>query len=241
MALFKSTGIVFRSVKYSETSLILDIFTREKGMRSFIVSGVRSSKTKNKASLYQHLNILDLVAYDKDNKLARIKECKMDHYYQRLTFDVVRSSIGLFVLEVCKNAIKEKEENMELFDFIHSRLTLLDSDVPQNLGLLFPIKFLLELSQYIGFMPHNNYSPEFPYFDLYNGRFIPEMTEKYVSSSEISSSIAQIDKTDIDQLTQLKFSKDLRSQIIDDLIIYYRLHIDQFKELKTLEVLRSIF
>jgi len=240
MSLFKSVGIVFRSIKYSETSLILDIFTREKGMRSFIVSGVRSSKAKNKASMYQHLNILDLVAYDKDNKLARIKECKFEHYYQRLSFDVVRSSIGLFLLEVCKNSIKEKEENIELFDFIYDRLTMLDSDVPHNFGL-FPIKFLLELSQHIGFMPYDNFDAANPYFDLYNGRFIPEMTEKYVSNQEISSGIAQVIKTEINELPSLHFPKELRNLIIDDLIIYYRLHIDQFKELKTLEVLRVIF
>lgn len=240
MSLFKSIGIVFRSVKYSETSLILDIFTREKGMRSFIVSGVRSAKSRNKASLYQHLNILDLVAYDKDNKLARIKECKMDHYYQKLSYDVVRSSIGLFLLEVCKNVIREKEENIELFDFIHERLKLLDSAESQNFGL-FPIKFLLELSQFIGFMPYNNFDTGTPYFDLYNGRFIPEMTEKYVSNREVSGSIAMIDNTSMDELVHLKINRDLRNHIIDDLIIYYRLHIDQFKELKTLGVLRTIF
>ena len=241
MSLFKSIGIVFRTVKYSETSLILDIFTREKGMRSFIVSGVRSSKSKNKASLYQHLNILDLVAYDKDNKLARIKECKIEHYYQRLTFDVVRSSIGLFLLEVCKNAIKEKEENIELFDFIYNRLALLDSEIPLNFGL-FPIKFLLELSQYIGFLPYSNHGPNNSFFDLYNGRFIPEMTEqKYVSSKEVSTQIAIITKTEMTQLNTLSIPKNLRNQIIDDLIIYYRLHIEQFKELKTLQVLRTIF
>jgi DNA repair protein RecO (recombination protein O) len=240
MSLFKSIGIIFRSVKYSETSLILDIFTREKGMRSFIVSGVRSSKSKNKASLYQHLNILDLVAYDKDNKLARIKECNIEYFYQRLSYDVIRSSIGLFLLEVCKNAIKEKEENIELFDFIYGRLQLLDSEIPQNFGL-FPIKFLLELSQFIGFMPFNNFDVNKPYFDLYNGRFIPEITEKYVSSHAVSQCIATIDNTNMDQLTTLTIRKELRNQVIDDLIIYYRLHIEQFKELKTLEVLRTIF
>ena len=190
--------------------------------------------------MYQHLNILDLVAYDKDNSLARIKECKIHHYYQKLSFDVVRSSIGLFLLEVCKNAIREKEVNTELFDFIYHRLQLLDSDVPQNLGL-FPIKFLLELSQYIGFMPYDNHGEDFPYFDLYNGRFIPEMTEKYVSELEVSTFIAKINSTEMDQLIDLNVRKDIRNKIIDDLIIYFRLHIDQFKELKTLQVLRTIF
>lgn len=240
MALFKSIGIVFRTVKYSETSLILDVFTREKGMRSFIVSGIRSSKSKQKASLYQHLNILDLVAYDKDNALARIKECKIDHYYQRLTFDVVRSSIGLFLLEVCKNSIKEREENSELFDFIHDRLKLLDSDAALNMGL-FPIKFLLDLSQYIGFMPYNNFSEDTPIFDLYNGRFIASPSEKYASTALVSKNIARINTIDLDKLTSLSLSKELRNTILDDLIIYFRLHIDSFKELKTIPVLRSIF
>jgi DNA repair protein RecO (recombination protein O) len=141
---------------------------------------------------------------------------------------------------VCKNAIKEKEENIELFDFIFEKLKLLDSEEAQNFGL-FPIKFLLELSQYIGFMPLNNFDVTNPYFDLYNGRFIPEMTEKYVSSLEVSQCIASIDKTKMDSLVSLSVRKELRNQVIDDLIIYYRLHIEQFKELKTLEVLRTIF
>ena len=119
-------------------------------------------------------------------------------------------------------------------------MILLDSDTPLNFGL-FPIKFLLELSQYIGFLPYNNYKPNTPYFDLYNGRFIPEMTEKYVSTKEVSANIARITKTEITELDALSIPKDLRNEIIDDLIIYYRLHIDQFKELKTLEVLRTIF
>jgi DNA repair protein RecO (recombination protein O) len=240
MGLFKSTGIVFRSSKYSESSLILDIFTREKGMRSFIVSGVRSAKTKNKASLYRHLNILDLVAYDKDDKLARIKECSIEYHYKNLSYDVVRSSIGLFILEVCKNAIREKEENLPLYDFIYDRLVLLDSDKSLNLGL-YTIKFMLELSEYIGFMPINNFHSETTYFDLYNGKFIDNTNEKYVASIEVSSAISMIDHMAMEELHILSYPKELRSQILDDMVIYFRLHIEQFRELKTLEVLRAIF
>ena len=209
-------------------------------MRSFIVSGVRKSKSRSKASLYQHLNILELVAYDKDNKLARIKETKMHHYYQKLTFDVIRSSVGLFVLEVCRNAIQEKEENVELFDFIHNRLVLLDNDKMKN-HTLYPIKFLLELSQFIGFQPYQNYDRFNPYFDLYNGRFVADNSGKYISSLEVSKEIALIENTDILDIDQLSIPKQIRNQILDDLIIYYKLHIEQFKELNTLEVLRTIF
>ena len=241
MSLFKSTGIVFRSTKYSESSLILDIFTREKGLRSFIVSGVRSSsKSKNKASLYQHLSILDLVAYDKDDKLARIKECRIEHHYKKLSYDVIRSSIGLFILEVCKNAIREREENIPLFDFIYSRLILLDGTEPINLSL-FIIKFMLELTEHIGFMPINNFHSDTPFFDLYNGKYLNHNNEKYVATKEVSAAIGMIDHMTMEGLNALSYPKELRNQIIDDLVVYYRLHIEQFRELKTLEVLRVIF
>lgn len=241
MSLFKSTGIVFRSTKYSESSLILDIFTREKGLRSFIVSGVRSSsKSKNKASLYQHLSILDLVAYDKDDKLARIKECRIEHHYKKLSYDVIRSSIGLFILEVCKNAIREREENIPLFDFIYSRLIFLDGTEPINLSL-FSIKFMLELTEHIGFMPINNFHSDTPFFDLYNGKYLNHNNEKYVATKEVSAAIGMIDHMTMEGLNALSYPKELRNQIIDDLVVYYRLHIEQFRELKTLEVLRVIF
>ncbi|MEE9439819.1 MAG: DNA repair protein RecO [Saprospiraceae bacterium] len=240
MKLYKSQGIVFRSTKYGESSLILDILMREKGLRSFIVGGVRKSKSKNSAAQYQHLNILDIVAYDKEDKLARIKECNMSFYYQNLPFDIVRSSIGLFILEVCKNAIKERESNIKLYDFIYNNLLLLDQLDISRLGL-FPIKFMLDLSRHIGFEPHNNYTLKTPYFDLYNGKFTSHINEQYMADIDSSKALSLINSTPLELLSIGDFSKPLRNKLTDDLIIFYRLHIDQFRSLKTLEVLRSIF
>lgn len=222
-------------MKYSESSLILDIFTYEKGLRSFIVSGVRTTKSSGKASVFQHLNILDIVAYDKEDGLARIKEQKISYFYQKLTIDVVRSSIGLFILEVCKNAIKEREANHDLFDFIYQKLVALDTIENNDLSL-FPITFLLELSEYIGFLPNNNHSQSCRYFNLQNGEFVSENTDRYVSSIEISEALSRIISNQ-----ETHYNRRMRNKIIDDLVIYYRLHIESFGELKTLDVLRVIF
>ena len=101
MKTFQSIGIIFRRIKYSETSLIVDIFTREKGIRSFIFSGVRKAKAKVSAAMIDHMNIVNIIAYDKDNdKLARVKEIHLDHRYRHITTDVVKSSLGIFLLEM---------------------------------------------------------------------------------------------------------------------------------------------
>jgi len=236
---FKSEGIVFRSVKYGDSSLILEILTREKGLRSFIVSGVKGSKGRSKAAIYQHLNILHLLAYDKQEKLARIKEVNINHVYHSLTFDVIKSSLGLFILEVCRNAIKEYEANEEVYDFIKGKLVDLDQEEnKENLGL-FHIRFMLEFSKLIGFLPNNNFDDRNRYFDMLNGVFITDPLQKYASSFPVSKAISELLATHSESNT--KYSKPLRNEILDDLVIYYRLHMDIFGELKSLSVLRSIF
>ncbi|MFT3936946.1 MAG: recombination protein O N-terminal domain-containing protein [Chitinophagaceae bacterium] len=54
-------GIVLRTVKYGETSVIASIYTELFGLQSYLVNGVRTSSKKGpgKASLFQPGSILD--------------------------------------------------------------------------------------------------------------------------------------------------------------------------------------
>ena len=117
--LIKTRGIIFRAVKYSETSIIADIYTEEKGLRSYIISGVRSKKAKVKASVLQVMTLVDMVAYHRDNKeLNRIKEIKAAYVYRSIPFDIVKGAVGLFMIELARKTIKEAEENPGLFNFL---------------------------------------------------------------------------------------------------------------------------
>lgn len=238
MATYKSEGIVFKSFRYRENSLIIDVFTYEKGLRSFIISGIGGSKSKNKAALFQHLNILDMVAYDKAESLARIKECRPAVHYQKLPYDIKRSSIGLFILELCKNAIQEREANPALYDFIKTWLVDLDRIENQYLPT-YHLKFMLELAGFIGFAPSNNYSEENIFFDLYNGRFESFQGEKYFTSDLVGNAIHHL--LDSKRNEAVPLTKSLRNEVIDQLVLFYILHIEGFKPLKSLDVLRSIF
>src|SRR5882724_4224239 len=80
----KTKGIVLRTVKYGETSVIVTIFTELFGVQSYLVNGVRTSSKKGsgKANLFQPGAILDMVVYHNELKnLNRIKEFKWDYLY----------------------------------------------------------------------------------------------------------------------------------------------------------------
>ncbi|HRB69903.1 MAG TPA: DNA repair protein RecO, partial [Chitinophagales bacterium] len=71
----KTEGIVLKTTKYSESSLIVKIFTKKHGLLSFMVQGVRSSKNKQKGNILQPLNCLNLEIYLKEQRnLNKLKE-----------------------------------------------------------------------------------------------------------------------------------------------------------------------
>ncbi len=237
--IYKTWGIVFRCIKYSETSVIVDIYTAAKGMRSFIISGLNSKKNKSKAACFQHLNIVDIVAYEKPNGgLARIKEHGLRYFYKNLPLDVVKSSVGLYVLEVSRNAIKESEGNPELYRFIETFLIRLDEH-STHLGLL-PIKFMLDLAKHLGIVPMENYSASKCYLDLYEGKFV-SLETKYTISKRESNWIYILMKTEVSDLGIIIMTKEERTIVLDELIKYYTLHLDHFKKLNSVSVLREIF
>ena len=73
--LIKTRGIILRTLKYGETSLIMDIYTENYGLNSYIVGGVRNKKSTTKSGSLQIMSLVEIVAYHKSAKsLYRIKE-----------------------------------------------------------------------------------------------------------------------------------------------------------------------
>ena len=58
----KTKGIVLRTVKYKDTSVIADIYTEYCGRASFMVPVSRSRKATVKLSLFQPLALIELEA-----------------------------------------------------------------------------------------------------------------------------------------------------------------------------------
>ena len=118
--LHKTKGIVLRTVKYGETSVIVTVFTEFFGVQSYLVNGVRTSTKKGsgKANLFQPAAILDLVVYHNELKhLNRIKEFKWGFLYQHILSDVQKNAVALFMVELLTKCLKQPEPNPDLFQF----------------------------------------------------------------------------------------------------------------------------
>jgi len=142
----------------------------------------------------------------------------------------------MFVMEVCTKAIKETEPNERLYDFIRSSLVKLDTAEQSKLGL-YHIQFLLGLSKHIGLFIQNNYDETTPYLSIKDGMYSErDFGPAHSMSRECSQSLSGIINKD-----GVRVPKHIRNEILDKLLDFYRYHIDSFGEVRSLEVLRSVF
>ncbi|TDQ13783.1 DNA replication and repair protein RecO [Algoriphagus boseongensis] len=224
----KTAGIVLSSLKYKETSIIVKIFTRELGLKSYLVNGVRTQGKGSKMAFYQPLTLLDLVVYDKENSgLQRISEAKLTFPQKHIPFDFSRTSVALFMTEVISRSIFENYQNEFLFDFLEESIQILDQE---NLNLThFPIVFLLEKAKYLGFGPEE---ASMFLIESKNQPFSPEETK------ELESYISQLLEEGYHSAAQVRGS--LRKRFLDFLVDYYSEHLDNPSPLKSLPILRQL-
>lgn len=233
--LIKTRGIIFKAIKYSETSLIMDIYTEEKGLQKYIISGVRNKRSKVKTGLLQPSTLVDMVAYFRDNKpMNRIKEIKAAHIYQSIPFDLMKGTISLFMIELAQKTIKEEESNPDLFNFLFSQFSGLDQ--LEKINPNFHLHFMLDLSGYLGFFPGGSWSETTPWLNMKDGNFVKdEPLHQYALDKELSKQVDLLIKREVVKLTRVN-----RQRIVQKLIDYYRVHIENFSGLNTHAILKEV-
>jgi DNA repair protein RecO (recombination protein O) len=238
--LIKTRGIVFRTVKYGETSVIADIFTEEKGLCSFIGGGVRTAKARMPFNLFQSMTVVDLVAYHREGSGAsRLKELRASEVWQAIPFDIKRGAVTLFLAEVCRKSIQEEEEHGELFDFLLGHLRWLDA-TPHPIANLH-LHFLLGLSGFLGFQPQNPEESGELFFDLKDGTFSPvPPPHTFLLEPEQSSQMLALLESPLESVHEIQLTRAARKALLNKLLQFYQLHLPAFKGVNTPEILEMV-
>lgn len=240
--LHHTKAIVLKQSLYSESSLIVQMFTEKFGLISFMVKGVRKNNKSNKAHFYQIGNMLNLVMYYHPNKnFQLIKECQYDCIYMDMHTSMKKNTILLFSIEVIYQTLIKDAVLEDVFTFYKNFLFRLEKNENKNISLL-PITFLLDLLEVYGYKIDNNYSDENCYLHIQEGKFYnfismqPPFVEKEIGKLIVLLS----DQRFIDDSILSNISKDNRESILQVLLQFMELHFSNFKTLKSLPILKTI-
>jgi DNA repair protein RecO (recombination protein O) len=220
--IYKARGIVFRFTKFKETSIIVTIFTDVFGLQSYIVNGVRSKSAKNKIALYQPLTLLNLVVYHRANaNIERIKEISCLYPYQSLTSEVRKSTIAMFITELLNKTVKDESHAHDIFEFLSQSLISMDSmrEGYENFHLI----FMLKLCRYLG-------------FGVYN---LNEILGGRLADAETGKLLEVLLRADYD--TAIAITNAQRRVLLELLLKFYAGHMENFGEIRSVQVLREVF
>ena len=236
----KLQGIVIQTVRYGDTSLIVKVFTRGFGLKSYMVKGAFNHSSKNRAALFQHLNIINYVEAGKPNgnALGYLKDVQLDYTYQTLPFEMSKSAIMMYVSELLSKTLVGQEQNDDLYAFVVKSLQWLD--LMDGGFANFPLYFTLELTRFLGFYPKLGYSEGYC-FDLMEGVFEADYPlHPYYLGASAAALLFQFLGKGIDEACQLPLNVNQRRELMDGLMVFMRLHAPVMKTFQSHEVLKAV-
>lgn len=236
-------GIVLRTVSYGETSVIVRVYTELFGLQSYLVNGVRSAKKSAvKSNLFQPSSILEMEVYHNELKnLQRIKEVKWHYIYEHIFFNITKNAVALFITELLQKVIRQPEHHADLYSFIEDACMELDkADTKVTAG--YPLFFALHLTSFFGFRLRDDHDAQKKILDLREGEFVGALPAHPCYLNErASASISQLLKLmHPGDLHQTDFSLSERRELLEYILQFYALHIQDFGTMKTLPVLQEV-
>lgn len=238
--LHKTRGIVFKVTDYSESSVVVQIFTEKFGLQSYLINGVKKPKAKIRMNSLQPLHLLDMIVYHKTSgNIQRVSELRHQPVFQTIPYDIVKSSVAMFLNEVLYKSLRQHEPDEVMFEFLFHAIEILDS---LSAGLAnYHLYFLLRLTRFLGFYPDRTGASAAAWFDLKNGNYSKtQPPHALVIEPPVTGLWINILNSNFDNLQHLHISSADRKLLLEKVLIYYQLHVEGFGQVKSHEVLEEV-
>lgn len=227
-------GILLSRRPYSETSLIVTLFTEKEGLNTFLFQGAK----KKKGIVLFPLAPVEFAFYRRaDSTLGKLTEMNLLDQLHDLPSNPIKSSLAFFMVEILQKSIHEGHADQALFDFLHTEIVWLNHTSEYSNYALW---FLAQYSRFCGIAPSIE-TDEFTLFDLRNGRLtdIRPMHPQYIEAAPIHWMKDMLDGEKMHFLSAI-IPKSERSFLLETWLTYYRSHMSGLHELKSLDIIREV-
>ena len=147
----EATGIVLKSISYSESSLISRIYTKEFGKISVMARGAKKAKG-GKAGMLEPMNIVELqINLNESRDLQILREISIKQNLSHIRSNIQKLAIGLVMVEILDKTTQANDQSEILYRLIQKSLITLDNNSNNHLTLM--LFYHLQYSKYSGFNP----------------------------------------------------------------------------------------
>jgi DNA repair protein RecO (recombination protein O) len=125
MAVYRSKGIVLRSMRYGEADRILDLYTRDSGLVSAIAKGIRRTRSRFGARL-EPLSCVDFVAYH-GRTLDTVTQAEVLRSFHSVREDLTRFEAAAGMVRSVRALSGGDEADRRVFNLLYNGLDALET------------------------------------------------------------------------------------------------------------------
>jgi recombinational DNA repair protein (RecF pathway) len=214
----KTYSVILSVTPYRETSCILRLFTRTRGLVHGIAKGVRGGG-KSSTPLDRGFLLESLLYYKPNRELHTLGSPHVTNFFPQIRSDITKSALRDVALELYLKSITQSEPHPELFELLASFLTGMDEASERE--ALFPLlwQFIHNYCMMAGFG-----------IDIDGGNG---------GAGGIDETVVKAIK-DIDDGRGRRYHRGEALRITELLLLYCRGHFDIRSPFNSLEFLRTI-
>ncbi len=237
----KTRGIVLHNIKYSDSGIVVQLYTRKFGRQSVLIRGMRKKKTGKHGNMFQPLFLIDMEMYYKPSReMQLLKEFSLSCPFYSIQSDIKKCTIAIFLGEFLSSVLGEETGNADMFDYIERSISWFEEKEDNYSN--FHISFLIGLCSFLGIEPSKRENPDEIFFDIRNGRFlgVPPMHGDY-SPRDISASFSEFLDLPVERSGEISLNGRQRNEVLETIMRYYSFHLPSLKRINSLEVLKEVF
>lgn len=235
----KTQAVVLHTFRYGESSHIVRLFTRSHGLLACMAKG-SGRRSPLPAVLMQPFSLVDALIDVRPNRQFQfLRECAPDVSIGDVQADPAKNGVAFFLCEILCRVLQQSPPDAELFDFVRRSIIFFDG---AEKGIAnFHLAFLIELTHYLGFFPNLSDFRAGAFFDMANGLFVDRQTTPDTLDAQQTEAFVQLMRMNYANMQLFALSRAQRNDILEHILTYYRLHLPELGELKSLGVLRQLY
>ena len=214
--------------KYGDHDAVLHCFCRENGFESFFAKGIYAPKNKKKAFLFP-LNELLLYTSDKKKNIQDVFKIEQKNT-ELFSSDIRKSAILFFVSDLLNQVLRNENQNVGIYSEISVFLNQLQLENFQA-HLIFMSRLLKQqglqplYSDKVFLNPETGNFEDLEVHHFFN-QFISDIWKELITSQNPYS---------------IKLSRTEKQNFLDSILVYFHYHFTDFREPKSLEIIKEIF
>lgn len=151
MSATKTLAFVLKTQDYRDTSLLVDLYTREHGRVRGIVKGIRDARARFGSTL-EPFSLNEILFYKKKRSgdLHLVTQVELVDDFPKVREDLERLATASYCVELLSELVEPEESELQIFELLKDELLFLSSGASAKRGArIFEVKLL----DILGLMP----------------------------------------------------------------------------------------